>query len=157
MKGDGFAPPVSGDLAAIDVESDHDSFARDGASKRTEELLVDFAASENSTADNDLSGAALRNASGTGNGANPAAYADVHFMLAARAFTKRCDQSVVLAFVHGGVEIDDMEPFVAAEFFKLCENVKDGKFATAAVDELDRMSGLQINAGNQHGGRATLK
>ena len=156
MQGDGFAPPVSRDFAVIDVESDHDLFARERASELVEESLIDLAVSKDGAANDDLPGAEFRNASGPRDGANAAAYADVHFVFTARAFTERCDESVVLAFIHGRIEIDDMEPFVAAEFFQLCENVGDGEFATAAVDELDRLAGLQINARDQHAARTSL-
>jgi hypothetical protein len=141
---------VGRDFALIHVKSDHDLFARERARESVKESLIDLAVSEDRAANDDLRGAQFRNASGTRDGANTTAYADIHLVFTARAFTERCDESVVLAFIHGRVEIDDMEPFVAAEFFQLRENIGDGEFATATVDELDRLAGLQINARDQH-------
>jgi hypothetical protein len=41
-----------------------------------------------------------------------------------------------------------MEPFVVAEFCELAGNVGDREFAAAAVDELDGLAGLKIDAGD---------
>ncbi len=77
---------------------------------------------------------------GTGDAADASAHADIHFVLAAGTFAKGCDQCVVVIFVHGGVEIDNVQPFVASEFVKLSVYVGNSEFAAAAVHELDRLS-----------------
>ena len=42
------------------------------------------------------------------------------------------------------------------EFFEEAEDVGDGQFAAAAVDELNGLAALQIDAGNQHGRRTSI-
>ena len=93
---------------------------------------------------------------GASDGADAAANADFHFVFAAGTFAERCDECVVMTFVHRGVEIDDVQPFVMVEFVELREDVGDGEFAAAAVDELDCLARLQIDAGDQHGKRTSM-
>ena len=154
MKREGFAPAVSGDLSFVSVEGDDDFFARDGSGKCAEKAQIEFAVGERGAADDNLCCPEFCQLSGARDGADTSAYADIHFVFAAGAFAERCDESVVVVFVHGGIEIDDMQPFVAAEFVELRGDVGNGEFAAAAADELDGLAGLEINAGDQHGTRA---
>ncbi len=93
---------------------------------------------------------------GARDGADTATYAYIHLVNAAGVFAEQCDERVVVVSVRGGVEIDDMQPFVAAEFVELRGHVGNGEFATAAVDKLYGLAGLEIDAGDQHGRRTSI-
>src|SRR5690348_4100806 len=43
-----------------------------------------------------------------------------------------------------------MQPRIGLEFFEEAEDVGDGEFTLAAVDELDSLAALQVDAGDQH-------
>src|SRR6476661_9283755 len=49
-----------------------------------------------------------------------------------------------------------MEPGIGFEFFEEAEDIGDGELSLAAMDKLDCLAALQINAGNQHGVSAWL-
>jgi len=55
-----------------------------------------------------------------------------------------------VAGADSGVEINNVQPLVGLEFFEEREDVGNGEFAAAAVDELDGLSGLEVDAGDQH-------
>src|ERR1700743_1906480 len=49
-----------------------------------------------------------------------------------------------------------MQPFVVAEFLEQAEDIGDGQFAASSVNELDCLSVLQVDAGNQHERRTSI-
>src|SRR5208282_6694495 len=49
-----------------------------------------------------------------------------------------------------------MQPRIGLEFFQKAENVGDSEFPFAAVDELDSLAVLEVDAGNQHGRRTSI-
>ena len=79
---------------------------------------------------------------------NPTADSDFNFVIVCRPLTKRPYQFRVGRFVHRRIEIDDMQPLVPAEFFQQSKNVRDREFPPTAMNELDRLPALQIDAGN---------
>ena len=156
MKRDGFAPSVGGDFSFVSVESDDDFFDRNGSGKCAKEPEIESAFCEDGAANDDLRCADFCQLFGARDGADASTYADIHSVFAAGAFAQRCDEGVVVVFVHGGVQIDDVQPFVVAEFVELRVYVGNGEFAAAAVDELDGLAGLEIDAGDQHGRRTSI-
>src|ERR1700687_2803262 len=114
MKRDGFAPAVGGDLSFVGVERDDDVSSRDSAGEGAEEAQVEFAFGECGAADDDLRRAESGQLFSARDAADATAYAYIHFVIAAGAFAEGRDKGVVVIFFHGGVEIDDVQPFVAA-------------------------------------------
>src|ERR1700676_3458673 len=49
-----------------------------------------------------------------------------------------------------------MQPCVRLDFLEQAEDVGDGELALAAMNQLDRLTALQIDAGNQHGRRTSM-
>ena len=49
-----------------------------------------------------------------------------------------------------------MQPFVFFEFVQQSEYIRNRQFAFAAVDQLNCLAALQIDAGNQHGKRTSI-
>jgi len=148
VKCDGFAPAVRADFSSVGIESNDDAFAVDSASQRTKQSKIYFAAMEYGASDNDLRCADVGQFFCARDRANSAADANFHFVFAARAFAERFDDSVVVSFVHGGVEIDDVQPAVTAEFFELACDIGDSELTAAPVDQLDGLAGLKIDAGD---------
>jgi hypothetical protein len=116
-----------------------------------EKAGVDFAVAEGGAANDDLIGAPIYNFCGARDGSNAAADADFEFVAFPGFDAEFFCERVVVAGTDGGVEVDEMEPGIGFEFFEEAEDVGDGEFAFAAVDELDGLSALEIDAGNQHG------
>jgi hypothetical protein len=79
---------VSGNPAAISVESYDDFLARKAAGQRAQKAKIDFPTRENSAANNDLRCADFNQLASSDDGADAAAYANLHFVLTAGAFTK---------------------------------------------------------------------
>jgi hypothetical protein len=148
VKCDGFAPAVRADFSSVGIESDDDAFAVDSAGQRTKQTKIYFAAMEYGASDDDLRCADVGQFFCACDRANATADANSHFVLAARAFAERFDDSVVVSFVHGGVEIDDVQPAVTAEFFELACDIGDSELTAAPVDQLDGLAGLKIDAGD---------
>ncbi len=134
VKCDGFAPAVRADFSSVGIESDDDAFAVDSASQRTQQSKIYFAAMEYGASDDDLRCADAGQFFCARDRANAAADANFHFVFAARAFAERFDDSVVVSFIHGGVEIDDVQPAVAAEFSELACDIGDSELTAAPVD-----------------------
>jgi len=145
VKRDGFAPAVGADLSSVAIESDDDAFAVDSAGQRTKQTKIYFAAMEYGASDDDLRCADLRQFFCVRDRADATADANFHLVFAARAFAERFDDSVVVSFVHGGVEIDDVQPSVATEFFELACDIGDSEFTAAPVNQLHGLAGLKID------------
>jgi len=148
MQCDGFAPAVRADFSSVGIESDDDAFAVDSAGQRTKQTKIYFAAMKYGTSDDDLRCADVGQFFCARDRANATADANFHFVFAARAFAERFDDGVVVSFVHGGVEIDDVQPAVTAEFFELACDIGDSELTAAPVDQLDGLAGLKIDAGD---------
>ena len=148
VKCDGFAPAVRADFSSVGIESDDDAFAVDSAGQRTKQTKIYFAAMEYGASDDDLRCADVGQFFCASDRANATADANFHSVFAASVFTERFDESVVVSFVHGGIEIDDVQPGVTAEFFELACDIGDGEFASSSVDQLDGLAGLKIDAGD---------
>lgn len=148
VKCDGFAPAVRADFSSVGIESDDDAFAVDSAGQRTKQTKIYFAAMEYSASDDDLRCADLGEFFCARDRANATPDANFHFVFAARAFAERFDDSVVVALVHGGVEIDDVQPGVTAEFFELACNIGDSELTAPSMDQLDSLAGLKVDAGD---------
>jgi hypothetical protein len=58
-----------------------------------------------------------------GNGSDTSSHTDLHFVFATRSLAERFDKTVVLAFVHRCVEIDDMQPGIIPEFVQLRKDI----------------------------------
>src|SRR4029077_3405085 len=56
---------------------------------------------------------------------------------------------------HGGIQINDVQPGIILEFLQEAENIGDREFALPPVHQLNGLSALKINAGNQHGSRTS--
>src|SRR5262249_31103436 len=140
----------------VGVKRNDESFSGNGLHECAEEAFVDAAVFEGGAADDDLRGAEFYEFAGAFCGANAAADADFHSVLAFGAATEFGDERVVFSFAHRRVEIDDVKPFVVAKAVEEAEDIGDGEFATAAVDELDGLAALQIDAGNQHERRTSI-
>ena len=145
---DGFAPAVRADFSSVGIQGDDDAFAVDRPDQRTKQTKIDFAATEYGASDDDLRCADVGQFFCARDRANAAAHANFHFVFAARAFAERFDDSVVVSFVHGGVEIDDVQPAVTAEFSELVCDIGDSELTAAPVDQLDGLAGLKIDAGD---------
>lgn len=126
-------------------------FARNFSDECTEEAGVDFAGAEGGAADDDLIGAPSDDLCGARDGANAAADADFEFVAFARLKTESFREAVVVAGADGGVEVNDVEPAMRLEFLEQAEDVSDGECAFAAVDQLDGLAGLEVDARDQHG------
>jgi hypothetical protein len=148
VKCDGFAPAVRADFSPVGIESDNDAFAVYSASQRTKQAKIYFTAMEYGASNDDLRCADVGQFFGARDRANAAADANFHFVFAARAFAERFDGSVVVSFVHGGVEIDDVQPAVTAEFSELACDIGDSELTAAPVDQLYGLARLKIDAGD---------
>jgi len=87
---------------------------------------------------------------GVADGANAAANTDLHVESAAGFRRELVDEFIVVALAHGGIKIDDVEPFVTGEAVKQAHDIVDGEFAATAVNQLHGLATLQVNTGNQH-------
>jgi hypothetical protein len=72
-------------------------------------------------------------------------------MFAASFEAELFQEAVVLAPAHGGIEIDYMEPAVVPKAIEQTEDIGHCNVALTTVYQLNRLTALQINAGNQHG------
>jgi hypothetical protein len=156
VENDELAPAMSGDSSSIRVKRDDHASARHATDERAKKTKIYFVAIECGATDDDLRGADVRELLCARDRANATADADFHFVFVTRAFAKRCDESVVVAFIHGGIKVDDVQPGITAEFIELARDVGNGEFAMASVDELDGLTGLEIDAGDQHGNRTSI-
>jgi hypothetical protein len=107
-------------------------------------------------ANDELVGAPFGDFHGAGDGANAAADAHFEVIFFAGLEAELLGEGVVVAGADSGVEVDDVEPLVGLEFFEEAEDVGDGEFALAAVDELDGLAGLEVDARDQHGRRTSI-
>jgi len=142
MKGQGFAPAVGGDFAFVGIQGDDDAPAGNGATESIEKVQIDSGGREDRAANDDLCGPAFKETPGARDRADSTADTDFHFVSAAGAFAERFDQCVVVAFVHGGVEVNDVQPRIGFEPIELREDIGDRDFASAAVNQLDGLAGL---------------
>src|ERR1700731_5503372 len=155
LKRDARAPAVNGDVSPGSVERDDDLFSANFFCELPQESGVYFSAAESGASNNDLARAPSGNFLGARKSSNPAAHADVHAEIFSRTDAEVANEIVVLAFLHGGIEVDEVQPGIFLEFLQEAEDVGDGKFALPPVNQLNRLSVLQIDAGNQHGRRTS--
>jgi len=92
---------------------------------------------------------------GTPDGANATADADFHFVVTFCSEAKFADECAIVALAHGCIQIDYVEPRMMPETFEEAEDVGDGEFPSAAVNELHGLAALQVDTGNQHGRRTS--
>ena len=151
------APAVDGDAAFCGVQRNDNSiwvyFAGETAGGKR---VLDFSFAKNCAADDDLVGAPLCDFLSASDGSNPAANANFHSVVACEllAHSSRT-RSLFVAGAHRGIQVDDVQPGIGFEFFQQAKDIGDSQFAFAAVDQLDGLAALQIDAGNQHGRRTS--
>ena len=138
------------------VECHNDLSWIDSLHELAEEAGVDLAGGKCRAADDDLLGARFRDCGRAGDAANSASYAHFHFVFGAGLHAEFVHQLVVAGFAHGGVEVDDVQPRIVAEFIEEAEYVRDREFAAASVNELHGLPALQVDAGDQHGRRTSM-
>ena len=143
-----FAPALGEDLAFCGVERDDDFLPPEFVGEGGEEFFVDAAVFESAATDDDLRGSCIDRGCGPSKRADAAADADFQFVVARGFGAEGANEFCVRSLVHRGIEVDDMQPFVIAEFVEKAEYVGDSQFAAPAVDELYGLSVLQIDAGN---------
>src|ERR1700730_11026341 len=153
LKRDARAPAVNGDVSPGSVERDDDLFSADFFCELPQESGVYFSAAESGASNNDLARAPSGNFLGARNSSNPAAHAHFHAEIFSRTGAEVAHEFVILAFLHGGIEVDDVQPGISFEFLQEAEDVGDSKLELPPVNQLNRLSVLQIDAGNQHGRR----
>src|ERR1700730_3835375 len=155
LKRDARAPAVNGDVSPGSVECDDDLFSANFFCEPPQKSGVHFSAAESGASNNDLACAPSGNFLGARSGSNPAAGAHFHAEIFSRTGAEVADEFVVLAFPHGGIEVDDVQPGIFFEFPEKPEDVGDSKLAPPPVNQLNRLPVLQIDAGNQHGRRTS--
>src|SRR5207248_10527520 len=79
----------------------------------------------------------------------------IHFDCSFCLRAKRTNEFLVRSFAHSRIKVNDVEPRILLEFLQQAKNVGDSKFAPSTVHQLNGLPVLQINAGNQHGQRAS--
>ena len=109
-------------------------FLADACASLFQKGQVRAASPEGRAADDDLLHAQLLEAHGAANRANTAAYAHLHFVFVARFDAKLPNERIVVAFAHGGVEVDHVQPLVARKAIKQAQHIGDGEFAFAPVN-----------------------
>ena len=118
-----------------------------------QEGKVRMTAVEDGAADNHLRDPELDELRGTAEGADATPDTDLHFVVTFCSEAKFVDEFAIVAFAHGCIQIDYVEPGMMPETFQEAEDIGDGEFAAAAVNELHGLAALQVNTGNQHGRR----
>ncbi len=128
------APAIDGDVAFCGVESDDDSTGRDCFCKRTEKAGVDLAFAKSGAADDDLFRAPFGNFPCTRDRSDAAADANFQFVALAGVEAEFASKPVVVSGANGGVEVDEVQPFIGFEFFQKAEYIGDGEFSIAPMD-----------------------
>src|ERR1700674_1270107 len=114
-----------------------------------------FAVTESGASDDDLGCTPGSNLRGASHSPDAATDAHLHAEIFSRTLAEFANGIVVLAFSHGGVQVDDVQPGILLEFLQEAEDVSDGEFALSAMNQLNCQAALQVDAGNQHGRRTS--
>src|SRR5258708_21868934 len=139
FKRDALAPAVNGDASPGSVESDDYLSSTNFFCEPPQESSVHFSAPESGASNNDLAGAPPGNFFGTRNGSNPASDAHLHAEIFSRTGAELAHEFVVLAFSHGGIQVNHVQPRILLEFLEQAEDVGDGKLALPSVNQLNRL------------------
>ena len=129
LKGDALPPAVNGDVSSGRVESDDDLFPTDCFCQLLQESDVYFSMAESGTSNNDLTRTPSDNFFGTRNGSNPTANAHLHAEILTCSRAQLAYQLAVLAFAHGRVQVNHVQPRIPLEFPQQAEDSGDGKLA----------------------------
>jgi hypothetical protein len=125
-----FAPTANDEVAAFGVERNDDVLLSDALFELGEETAIYFSIFECGATDDDFFCAPGKNSRGVDDGANTSTDANSYFGARAKQFY----QTRVGTFAHGGVQIDDVENWIAAEAIEQAEDVVDGESAFAPVN-----------------------
>ena len=109
------APAVSNDAASGGIEGHDEMLFADAGGQAFEEREVWAAISEGGAADDDVSYSKLHQCFRPGYSADATSDPDLHTEPAVRFDRELADQAIIVAFAHGGIEIDDVQPFIAGE------------------------------------------
>jgi len=130
------SPAVDYDAAFGGVQGDQDVFLADAGREAFQERHIGALLAKCGAADDDLLDAEADQRFGAAHGANSAAYAQLQFGFMAGFAAELLHQAIVVAFAHGGIEINDVQPSVMAETIKQTEDIGDGEFALATMREV---------------------
>src|SRR6266581_7338492 len=155
LEREALAPAVDRNLSPGGVQGNYDPFAMHFLGELVQEASVYIFVVKRGASNDDLVRAPPGNFFRSRNGSNPAANSNLHSEVFACAFADLSNKLVVRALSHGGIEVDDVQPRIFFEFAQETENVRDGPLALLPVNQLNRLSALQVNAGNQHGRRTS--
>ena len=150
IDGESGTPAVGDDATFRGVESDDEVLFADGGSKAFKEGKVGASVFKGGAADNDVSYSELDERLCPCHGADTSTDSHFHAESPVSFGRQLADETVVVSLAHGSVEIDHMEPFITREAVEKAHDVGNGEFAAAAVDELDGLTILQVDTGNQH-------
>src|ERR1700686_1804915 len=146
-----FSPSLDYDLALGRVQRHDNRRAAHSLAELPEKWRVDFAVLEGGTSDDDLVRPPMGNFLRAANGANSAAHPHIHSKALGGFAAKFAREFAVIAFSHGSVQVNYMEPFVFFEFQQQGHHIRDRKLAFSPVHELHCLALLQVDAWNQHG------
>src|ERR1700674_1645502 len=155
LQRDSRTPSVDGAVSPGSVESEDDLCSANFFCDPLQESRVHLSVSESGTSNNDLTRAPCNNFFGARNGSNPAADPHLDAEISPRNVAELSHDLVILAFSHGGIQVDDVQPGIFLEFLQQTEDVGDGKLSLPSMNQLNRLPVLQIDAGNQHGKRTS--
>src|SRR6267154_393617 len=145
-----FSPSLDYNVALGRIERYDNCLAAHSRAQSPQKWRVYFALLEGSTSDNDLMRAPFCNFRSAGNGANASADAHFHPITLARFFAYFSRQVAVVAFSHGGVQVDHVKPLIFLEFEQQRHYIRDREFAPSAVHELHGLALLQVNTRNKN-------
>ena len=148
LKGDALPPAVNGDVSPGRVESDDDLFPTDCFCQLLQESGVYFSIAESGTSNNDLTRTPSDNFFGPRNGSNPPANAHQHAEILTCSRAQLAYQLTVLAFSHGRVQVNHVQPRIPLEFPQKAEDSGDGKLALPPANQLHGLPTLQVDTGN---------
>src|SRR5262249_1844517 len=123
---EGASPSVGNDASFFGVEREDDFASGNFCSERAKERHVGFAVTKGGAADEDLFGAGFCERDCALESANAASNSNSQAVVSVSLGAEFADQLVVVTFAQGGIEIDDVQPFVVTKFVKQAENVFDG-------------------------------
>src|SRR5216683_897338 len=155
LEREALAPAVNRNSSPGGIQGNYDPFAMQFLGELAQEASVHFSAVKRGASNNDLVHAPTGNFFRAGNGSNSAANSNLHSEVFARAFADLSNELVVRAFSHGGIKVDDVQPRIFFEFPKQAKDVGDCQLALPPAYQLNRLSALQVDAGNQHGRRTS--
>jgi hypothetical protein len=143
-----FSPSLNYDVALGGVKRDNNCRAAHSRAEPTEKWGIYLAILECGTSDNDVVRSPIRNFLGALNGANSSADTHFHAKSRGRFAAQFVREFAIMAFPHGGIQIDDVQPLVFFELQQQGHYIRDRKLALSAVHELHRPALLQVDTRN---------